>query len=331
MKKIKTYFLVLGILCLTFPFNLATSWSNGSYSYDNVNYDYDTDYGTHDWIAEGALDALMAFDPNNWGWLNDMNRKKIYLVGTEAPDNSGVSMTLDGDLVEGRGDTRNHHVYILGIKTNVTEDDSAIRARECGDAAIAAIGANKLNKAAFYLGALTHYLADLAMYAHVAPNNHWPDYIDFDEHHSTVESRVLTRTNAFDNREEFFRYLSVTVGNMKPYDAAIDLAWETYQDPTPSESPERDAVWLHNNFFSDWASNYADRASGSSTEQKYYTRIEDSLNNAIEYCASAMNYLGGVESLTMPSYPLPVIGLVLGISMIGIILFEMKKNHFNFN
>ncbi len=328
MKKLKTLFIFLGIFFLTLPFSFCSAWSNGSYAYDYVQYDYNTDYGTHDWIAEGALDALMAYDGANWGWLNDANRKKIYLVGTEAPDNSGVSMVLDGVEETGFGDTPKHHVYILGVSTNVTSNDAALRAKTCGEIADAAISANKLDKAAFYLGAMTHYIADLSMYAHCVPNNVWPDYIDFDTYHSTVESRVLTRTNDHDNREEFFKMNpSVSIGNKAPYDVAIELAWETYKDPTP-ESTTRNAVWLHNNFFSTWASNFAERSSDTTTHQLYYDRIEECLNNAIAACATAMVNIGGVPS-TLPSYPLPLLGFIFGISILGLIILETKRNKFS--
>ena len=311
MKKFKAVLLFLGFLFLTFPLSYCFAWSNASYAYNPNDYDYNTDYGTHDWVADAALNALINNDPGNWDWLNDVNRKKIYLLGTEAPDNSGIDITLNGDSVTGFGDTPLHHVYVSIIATNLMDNASAVRAKACGDIAAASINSNKLDKAAFYLGAMTHYIADQGMYAHTVPNNQYPDYLNFDEHHSTVESRVLTRTNDYENKEEFFRFSVLKPVSKAPYDAAVQLAWETYQDPTPSDSITRNAVWLHNNFFSSWASNYQARSSDSAIHQKYYDRIEECLNNAIWYVASAMLYVGGIESSTFPSYPIPVLIFIL--------------------
>jgi hypothetical protein len=72
----------------------VSGWSNGGYSADPAN----PDYGTHDWIAEHALDWLPLEEKQ---WLLD--NKVSYLYGTELPDNSQAS--------DGVGDTTKHHVY----------------------------------------------------------------------------------------------------------------------------------------------------------------------------------------------------------------------------
>jgi len=327
MRRFKILLFIIGLMFLVSPYSYGTAWSNGSYAYNQNDYDYETDYGTHDWIAEGALEVLIQFDSDQWKWLE--YRETIFLVGTEAPDNSGVSMVLDGQTLSGFGDTTYHHVYYEedgSIKNN--EDNSALRAKWCGDWADASIESGKLDQAAFYFGAMTHYIADLTMYAHVADNYVPPHNLYFDEHHSTVESRVQSRTNEYDDREDFFQYSQITVGRKKPYDAAIDVGWETYKDPTPSEAISRDALWLHSNFFSDWSLTYAQRQSETNeTKTFYYDRMEECLNNAIEACASAMNYIGGAEAplYTFPSYPMTILLLITSIALIGIVYNEMRK------
>ncbi|MCP4764508.1 MAG: hypothetical protein GY870_22220, partial [archaeon] len=72
--------------------------------------------------------------------------------------------------------------------------------------------------------------------------------------------------------------------------AAIEIANNTYNDPNPSEATIRDAIWMHNNFFDGWVQDYEDRAGESATNQLYYDRLEECLNNAIQTCASAINY-----------------------------------------
>ena len=343
LKRLKaTFSIIIGFLLLSTFFNSAYAWSNGSYAYNETEYSYEDDYGTHDWIAERALNVLLNYEENEWNWLE--SRKEIFLVGTEAPDNGGVSMTLDGKNIDGFGDTTWHHIYFNqdgSISNN--EDDSALRAKSMGDLADANLEEKNLDLAAFYLGAMTHYIADMGMYAHVAENNVAPHFIDFDEHHSTIEGYVQTRTNEYDDKEEFFLFLDITLGTKSPYNAAVDLAWDTYNDS--SNNFAHNALWLHNNFFSGWELNYEDRSSDTSTHQEYYDRIETNLNNAIEACASAMNYVGGYESSssddddddddninepTTPSYPFIVMAIFISFGVMLTITKLKNKRIKNF-
>ena len=76
--------------CLLFflSTNLGSAWINGpsgnSITNDSSECD-DPPYGTHDWIADHALDLL----PNEEkAWI--IPYKSIYLLGTEAPDNNDI-------------------------------------------------------------------------------------------------------------------------------------------------------------------------------------------------------------------------------------------------
>ncbi|MHA1272768.1 MAG: hypothetical protein ACTSQS_04975 [Promethearchaeota archaeon] len=327
MRKFKLIFLIFFLIYLYAPFFQVLAWKNSSYAYNNIDYSYEDDYGTHDLLADAALQALLEDDESSWTWLNDPNRKKIFLLGTEAPDNSKVKVTLDGKEVEGFGDTTKHHIYFNqdGTISN-NEDDSALRAKSCGDLADSYIEDNKFDLAAFYLGAMTHYIADMSIYAHVAENNVDPYYTDFDEHHSEVEAYVLSRTNNYQDMEEFFKIddnIKID-SDLKPYDAAKNLAWNTFKDPNPSESITRDAKWLNDNFFTDWADKYEDRDDESATRQLYYDRIEENLNNAIEAIASAMAYVGGIKNAT-PSYSISIVLIISGLSILSLILIVYKK------
>lgn len=303
LKPVKVLSLTFGIIIISFlPIGFVSGWGNGksgcSYANDNLSYDYDCNFGTHDWIAKSALNALIEDNSSKWSWLSD--REKIYLVGTEAPDNSGVNMTLDGVTVEGFGDNTYHHIYFNEdgtIKNN--EDDAALRAKSCGDLADMYGTDDKLDLAAFYLGAMVHYIGDLSMYAHVADNNTDPHYMDFATHHSTIEGYVQTRSNEYDNITQFFQISSFSIGSKKPYDAAISLAWDTYKDPNPSESTIRDAVWLHNNHFTGWKQTFSTRDDDTVTHQLYYDRIEENLNNAIQVSAAAINNITGLTEIDL--------------------------------
>jgi hypothetical protein len=150
-----------------------------------------------------------------------------------------------------------------------------------------------LDLAAFYFGAMTHYIADMAVYCHVAQNNIAPDNADFDTYHSNYEGYVNTRSNSFTNLEEFFQLNSFTFGSKTPYNAAVDLAWNTYKDPNPSASVTRNALWMLNNHFTNWKTTYSTRADDTQDHQTYYNRVEEVLNNAIQANVNAMNNVIG--------------------------------------
>ncbi len=322
MKKLK--FLLISIVFLSFLWiiPLCVAWKNESYANYPDNFDYENDYGTHDWIADAALDSLLKEDESSWGWLNE--RKEIFLLGTEAPDNGDLKTTLDGETVEGFGDTAKHHIYFDQEGSVISdEDDSAKRAEECGDLAKESKEKEKFEVAAFYLGAMAHYIADMGMYSHVAENNKAPYYKDFDEYHTKVEGYVESRTNDNEDKERFFTIHDPTIEEKDPYDAAKDLAWDTYKDKDASESTTRDANWLHDHFFTNWADTGADREKETDTRQLYYDRIEESLNNAIDACASAMLFVGGMKS--SPSYSIPLLIGATVSAIISIIIIKLRK------
>jgi hypothetical protein len=72
----------------------ALCWSNNGYS-DNPA---QPKYGTHDWIAQHALDYLPTQEKK---FITD--NLPAYLYGTELPDNNQAT--------DGIGDTVKHHIY----------------------------------------------------------------------------------------------------------------------------------------------------------------------------------------------------------------------------
>lgn len=295
MRKSINVIIFCGICILMAPISFCAALSNGSYAYNDTDYSYDTDFSSHDWVANEALDKLWGTNQTEWQWLKI--RKALFLVGTEAPDNSAISMTLDGQIINGFGDTTHHHVYFNEHGT-FYDDSAALRAKSMGDLADVAIDEGKFDAAAYYLGAMTHYIADMSVFAHVAENNVPPHLVYFDEYHSTYEGYIKTRTNEHSDQEEFFKISSFTIGSKKPYNACLDVAWDTYKDPTPSSATTRDAKWFHDNFFSTWKQTYATRADDTAAHQSYYDRVEETLNTAIQGCIDAINYVAGSDSTT---------------------------------
>ncbi|HDZ16843.1 hypothetical protein LCGC14_0707410 [marine sediment metagenome] len=285
------------ICLLLIPCSQAKAWANDSYANNSSNYTYALNYATHDWIAQKALEILLANDYSKWEWLKD--RELIYLTGTEAPDNANLNMTLDNEVILGYGDFSNHFLSFHEngtVKSNW--DKAAIRAQDFFELAEKSLNENKLDQAAFYFGAMTHYISDSSVYAHVAQKNVPPYNVDFSQYHSTLESRVRYRTNDYYEREEFFLYTAQAVEKNSAYNITLEVGWDTYKDPNPSEATVRDAYWLHNNFFPNWILNYEDRLTEvNQTKILYYDRIEENLNKAIEGCVAAINYTGTAQTV----------------------------------
>jgi hypothetical protein len=152
MRKYHALLLVFLIAFSNWGINVS-AWSNGGYSSDP----YNPDYGTHDWIAQHALDWLPS---NERQYIID--NIALYLYGIEIPDNS--------QAIDGIGDTSKHHIYYdsngLLVDNSAatkasTEYNNALSLLKSGDYAIAAKNA----------GIMTHYIADMAVFGHVMGSN----------------------------------------------------------------------------------------------------------------------------------------------------------------
>ena len=154
----------------TFMIPSVSSWSNGGYSSNPSN----PEYGTHDWLADHALDWLPAAEKQ---WVLD--HKAAYLFGTELPDRRGC-----GDCF---GDIAKHHVY-YHRDGSLQDDAAATRAKQVYDQALAVVPSGNWTKVAVLIGAMTHYIDDLAVFGHVmgagtdwGAEVHHSDYIGFSD------------------------------------------------------------------------------------------------------------------------------------------------------
>jgi len=200
----------------------AWAWSNGGYSADPNN----PDYGTHDWIAERALDWLPA---NEKALI--LTYRAVYLYGTELPDNC--------QAVDKLCDTGKHHVYFSSSGA-LQDNASARRALEMQSQALSAIAAGDYASAAKWTGAMTHYIADLASFGHVmGSGTDWgaePDSV-----HSDYENHVQTLTNSRDV-SVIPLIFDGALATISPYDTAIALARDTTFDLS---GIGHTAVWMN--------------------------------------------------------------------------------------
>lgn len=242
----------LAIIFLMLPLflNTACCWSNGGFSTDPSN----PKYGTHDWIAEHALEWLPS-EAKSW-ILENLN---WYLYGTELPDN--------GRAPDGIGDTGLHHVYFSADRALV-DDSAARRANETFNQALALLLSGDTVSAAKYVGAMTHYIADMAVFGHVmGASTDWGS----EKHHSDYEDYVESKTSTYSSEWSAYLTFDGKLDTLTAYDAAVELAYDTTFDRLGRGLT---CVWMDQNY--DW------------TNQTFRARAIQSLNLAVNYVADVL-------------------------------------------
>ena len=204
------------LLCLSLTPS-ASGWSNGGYSSDYE----DPDYGTHDWIADQALEL----QTRDVSFLSETYHSR-YLLGTEAPDNP--------DLI---GDTFEHHVYYYS-SGSVQEDDAAVRAADLYDSALADLRSSQYSDAAYHIGIMSHYIADAGAFGHtMGADTDWGTEVHHSDYEDEVNSLVSSYAPAID----------IPLGQADAYNSTMDLAREI----TFGNGTVRSNVWMDQNY--DWA------------------------------------------------------------------------------
>lgn len=225
MKRKACAFVLLLILLM--PLHLIIecyAWGNGGYSSDPSA----PKYGTHDWIAEHASDWLPS-EAKQW-IISNIN---LYLYGTELPDN--------GQAPDGIGDTGLHHIY-FSASGILVDDAAARRANATFNQALALMLSGDFASAAKYAGAMTHYIADMAVFGHVmGSGTDWGAEV----HHSDYEDYVGKKTSSYNS--EWSTHLSFD-GDLRlitAYNAAVELAYDTTFDRSGRGLT---CVWMDNNY-----------------------------------------------------------------------------------
>ncbi|MDI9619290.1 MAG: zinc dependent phospholipase C family protein [Candidatus Nezhaarchaeota archaeon] len=241
--------LALCVLALSLT-SSSLAWSNGGYSLTP----YHPDYGTHDWIAEHALDWL---PQEAKGWI--ASNMAWYLYGTELPDN--------GQAPDGIGDTAFHHIY-FDSSGRLTDASAAARARAMYIQALERLLAGNYAEAAKYAGAMTHYIADVAVFSHVmGSGTDWGE----ESHHGDYEIYVNSKTSSYSAPFNSFLSFDGELRLVSAYNAAVELAYDTTFDGLGRGLT---CVWMDENY--DWLN------------QTFLARAGESLNLAVNYVADVL-------------------------------------------
>ncbi len=256
-----------------FPSTLA--WSNGGGPSDDPAH---PSYGTHDWIAEHALDFLPEKEKQ---WLLDY--KADYLYGTELPDFQKSTTYPDGV-----GDQMKHHVY-FNADGSVMDDSSAKRAQEEYDTTVELLKEGNMEEAAKHAGMMTHYMADVAVFGHVMGYyTSWMNTRASDHgsegywNHYTYEKYVDNTTRSY-NSTEWNRYLKFDgkLSNETAYQLTIKIAYNTTFNPGSYKT----CVWIDNYLYDH--QNETERWSNKT----FHDRTGELLNLAVNAIADTLHKL----------------------------------------
>jgi len=264
----------------------AHGWSNGGYSADPSN----PDYGTHDWLADHALDWLPVAEKQ---WILD--HKAAYLFGTELPDRSGC-----GDCF---GDTAKHHVY-YHRDDSLQDDAAASRARQVYGLALAAVSSGNWTRVAVLVGAMTHYIDDMAVFGHVmGAATDWGS----EKHHSDYEDYVNGRTSTYASEFAAFLAFDGSLYPRDPYNASLLLALDT----TFGGATGRNATWMDQHY--DWSNS------------EFRSRAGESLNKAVNILADVLHGFWLASGQPIPEFEIPLVALVLGVAAVFVVMYPIKR------
>jgi hypothetical protein len=230
----------------------SQAWSNGGYSLDPAN----PDYGTHDWLAQHALDWLPTSEKQ---YITD--NLAAYLYGTELPDNGGAS--------DGIGDTTKHHIYYNQWE-EVFDDAAAARAATEYNDTLTFLKAHDYVNASKNAGIMTHYIADMAVFSHVmGASTPWGTEL----HHSDYEDYVNDRTSSHNAEFNAFLLFDGSLDAISPYEAAKKLAY----DSTFDLNGNLNCTWMDQNY--NWSN------------PTFKNRAGEALNLAANYLADVLHTL----------------------------------------
>lgn len=278
------------LCCSAFTAKPASAWSNGGYSTDPSH----PAYGTHDWIAQHALDNLLTVEKQ---YLLD--NLDIYLYGTELPDNSQAP--------DGIGDTAKHHFYFYANGT-VQDNASATRAAQMCQIALNYLNAKDYPDAAKTAGIMSHYIVDVGVWAHVmGAGTDWGS--ETGNNHANYEEYVNRRTSNY--TDEFNKYLSYngTLSVISAFDATEELANNTTFD----NGQPYNCTWMNQNY--------------NVNNPAYWNRAGESLNLAVNYLTDVLHTLYlDANPPVIPEFPsaITLALLIASISAIGMLKQKRK-------
>ena len=260
MKRFLAVFAV--VLLFVSP---ASSWRNGGESAMNGT----AGFGTHDYIALKAYELAGIAD---LPWITE--NVNVYLLGTEAPD---VGPKISG-VTGSYHDTGACHCILFDAAGGVTRDRAEVRVREEFDKAKLAKQSGDIRKAAFYAGAMAHYLGDLSQFCHImGPQSHWgsEDQTAHKKYEIAVDKTVDKAAHTSSLLDSFIH--SVPVTGSTPEEIALGAAAFTEK----GDGTERPGL-MHTQYKALMAAHKENRTS------QWDTALRNQTGNNVNYSVNAI-------------------------------------------
>lgn len=313
------------VSCISTYSIYTVAWGNASRISDYNNpssYSYIFNFGTHDWIAESALEVLfqkLTGSEVGYEFIKDLknnndNYKNFFLTGTEIPDrrvNDKIIFSIKtkcGAISHEKITTNQHKLRFTGARLRSGFDSQykslCIEADRMGKAVIEAFRKNDCQKAAFFLGCMAHYIADATFYSHLIDNlNHHVSFLSkvLKITKNTYSTSYLKRQNEFFNIIESYDSFHSNV-KKKPYDSAylagLDTRYGNSYLRSFTSTLYENAEWLDlyapsgsNPQFWTLSSYTPANRPTSGNAKKYFDTVEHNLDTAVYYCAAAINFI----------------------------------------
>lgn len=210
-RRVKLPAVVVLVFALAAMPQTVPAWNNGQSGNTTTSTAaecFSPPYATHDWIADHGFALLPAAER---AWMEP--HRAMYLLGTEAPDNRHIPDTC-GTPNSGYDDrSRGHSVEWAEDWSVMVKDRAAVRAQEEYEKAAAAFKRGDAKAAAFYLGAMAHYIGDACQYGHAVS-------FETKQHHAGYEAWAARLTPSFGGGGMFERYIHLAeLRRRRPYEA----------------------------------------------------------------------------------------------------------------
>jgi len=262
-------------------------------------YSYERNFGTHDWIAYFALKEIFDNGVLSQKWKFNggedefwtESRKIIYLYATEGPDRSAIFFRSGDRFITGPNDKKLHHIYFdSGTKQPIDSYDASDRAMDMAKAARDALNEGECEVAAFYMGMMTHYIADVSNFMHVLENIAWS--------HGPYEDRVGYFTSSSKITTPSFFTIDFGINprclTLGPENLAVYVAKQNRfgdQANVYYSAKEFDGEYSFINYNSAWDILFRYTITEDYNAKKMFDTVEWNLNNAIDACAGALDWV----------------------------------------
>lgn len=211
------------------------------------------------------------------------------MYGTELPDRPKSS--------GGMGDSLWNHSVYFHADGSLQNDIAAVRAQEEYDFAACFWQANNATEAIKHLGAMTHYISDVAAYGHVMDySTDWGN----EHNHSNYEGNVTKITTSYNSQFDKYLQFDGNLDIVSAYNATLLLA----NDTTFDLDGDLNCTWMDQNY------NWSDLV--------FENRCGESLNLAANMIADVLHafYIQVIVPEFPPTLLLPVFMILASIAVL---------------